>query len=133
MELSSNLTKELVLFFILAYAISWSIGIPLALARQDIIGPVLPQWTDYLVAFGPAISALLMTVVYRGASGLKEIGKSLFRIACPKWILTSISPFLIGWLTMSIFNRLSGSSMRLSMLGQINYLPIMPAGLSLLL
>ena len=40
---SSN-SKELIAYFILAYAISWAIGIPLALAKQGISQPNFPFW-----------------------------------------------------------------------------------------
>lgn len=116
-------TRQLIAFFILAYAISWLIGIPLALANHGIIPAILPQWTHYLVAYGPMLSALIVTGISQGLSGLKELGRRMIRWACPKWWIVALSPLIIGWVTILIANRITGSELRLSMLGQVNYLP----------
>jgi len=52
-------TSPIIAYFALAYLLSWSIEIPLALAGRGIIAPVLPMWTHYLVAYGPMLAAVI--------------------------------------------------------------------------
>jgi membrane protease YdiL (CAAX protease family) len=110
-------------YFILAYAISWSIGVPLALAHQGIIPAILPQWTHYLVAFGPMLSAIIVTWISQGLPGLKDLGGRITRWSCPKWWIISSSPLIIGFVIIKILNRFSGSEISISNLGEVNFLP----------
>lgn len=66
---------NLIAYFGLAYAISWSIGIPLALAARGIIPQVLPAWAHYFVAYGPMVSAIVVTLVAEGPSGFGKLAK----------------------------------------------------------
>jgi len=116
-------------FFILAYAISWSIAIPLALANQGIIPAILPQWTHYLVAFGPMISALIVTWISQGPPGLKELGRRMIEWrVCPKWWFVAFSPLIIGFVVILILNVFTDSKIGLSDLGTVNYLPPLGIG-----
>ena len=127
----SDDSRNLITYFILAYAISWSIGVTLALSHQGLLPAFLPPWTHYLVAFGPMLSALIVTCISQGLTGLKELGKRMIRWACLKWWLVAFSPFLIGYLIIKIMNALTGSEILLSDLGVVNYLP--PLGTKALL
>jgi membrane protease YdiL (CAAX protease family) len=122
-------TWHLSAYFILAYAISWSIGVPLALAKQGIIQAILPQWTHYLVAYGPMLSALVVTGLSRGTPGLKELGSRMvmWRV-CPKWWLIAFSPLILGFGVILILNLLTGSETGLSDLGMVNFLPPLGMG-----
>jgi hypothetical protein len=124
-------SRYLSAYFILAYAISWSIGVPLSLANQGIIPAILPQWTHYLVAYGPMLSALIVTGISQGRPGLNKLGRRMIKWACPKWWLVAFSPLIIGYVVILILNRLTGSQIGLSDLGEVNYLP--PLGMGALL
>ena len=126
-------SRVLSAYFILAYAISWSIGIPLALANQGIIPAILPPWTHYLIAYGPMLSALIVTWISEGLPGLKELGRRIIRWACPKWLIVAFSPLIIGYVVIKILNGLIGSEIVLSSMGAVNYLPPLGAGIALLL
>jgi len=128
-----NDSRHLWAYFILAYAFSWSIGLPLALANYRIIPTILPQWTHYLVAYGPMFSALIITGITQGLYGLKELGGRMVKWACPKWLIIAFSPLIIGSLVIWLLNRLTGSEIGLSILGVVNYLPPLGAGTALLL
>ena len=118
--------QHLIAFFILAFLISWSIGVPLALSHQGIIPDILPTWTHYLVAFGPMLSALIVTGISQGLSELKDFGKRmLIRQVCPKWWLIGFSPLIIGRVAVWITNRFFGGSIRLVDLGAVNFLPFL--------
>ena len=120
---SPNDYGNLIAYFVLAYALSWSIGIPLALTHQGIIPAILPQWMHYLIAFGPTLSALIVTGVGQGIPGLKELGKRIFKWSCLKWWGVAFSPLLFGMFAIWMLNRFTGSEIRLSDLGMVNYLP----------
>jgi uncharacterized protein len=72
-QASPHKTRDLVLYFVLAYAISWSIGIPLALKHQGILALSIPDWMHYFVAYGPLLSAVLVTLFSEGGAGLKKL------------------------------------------------------------
>jgi membrane protease YdiL (CAAX protease family) len=124
-------SRQLAAFFVLAFGISWSIGVPLALTQQGIIPAILPQWTHYLVAYGPMVSALIVTGISQGVSGLKDLTRRMVRLSCPKWWFVSLSPLLIALLIILIMNLLTGNQIRLSSLGTIKFLP--PLGIQALL
>jgi membrane protease YdiL (CAAX protease family) len=130
-SIPSKDTGKLVAYFTLAYTLSWSIGIPLALAHQGIIPATLPWWTHYLVAYGPLFSALIVTGVSDGLPGLKELGSRMIRWSCPKWWIVALSPLIIGYAALRILTSLTGSETTLAMLGVVNYLP--PLGIGALL
>lgn len=122
-------TGHLVAYFALAYAISWSIAIPLALANQGIIEPILPQWAHYFVAYGPILSALIVTWITEGRPGLREIGS---RIAMwnihPMWWIVALSPLVLGFVVALSLNVVTGSQIRLATLGEVQFLPPLGMG-----
>jgi membrane protease YdiL (CAAX protease family) len=117
----------------LAYTISWVIGVPLALANQGVIPPLLPPGTHYLVAFGPMISALIVTGIGQGLPGLKELGGRMIKWRVPpKWWIIAFSPLVIGFLVILILNGFAGSRISLSELGAVNFMPPLGTGALLL-
>lgn len=52
-------------FYVVAFAWSWAIGLPLALASHG-IGPALPPVLHLLIAFGPLLGALAATLRHEG-------------------------------------------------------------------
>ncbi len=124
--------RELILFFLLAFALSWLISLPLALARQGILPAVLPTWAHYLSAFDPLISALIVTGLTQGAAGLQELGKRmLIRQICPKWWIVAFSPFLLGFLLTRLLNLAAGGDFALTDYTPAPFLP--PIGFWVLL
>jgi len=92
-------------FFILAYAISWGIEIPLALKTRGVTLVNIPSSLHYLAGYGPMVAALLMTGVTTGKSGLKDLIRRLtkFRVK-PIWWLIAFSPlgiFLVASIVQS--------------------------------
>ncbi len=129
--ISSN-TKNLIAYFVLAYAISWAVGIPLALSARKIIPQVFPPWTHYLVAYGPLLAAVIVTFVTQGKNGLKELGKRMvmWRVN-PIWWLVAVSPLLVGFLVALILNLATNNNITVDDLGHVNFLP--PLGIGALL
>jgi hypothetical protein len=69
----------LLFFFLLSYAISWSIWSPLLLAKQGIISYQPPQYLHLLGSLGPALAALIITRVCSGSVGLRDLWRRMFQ------------------------------------------------------
>jgi uncharacterized protein len=70
--------KKLLLFFALAYLISWTIWLPLILPKFGIdVLPVIPKYHHYLGSFGPMIAALIVKYIYEGGGGVKDLLKRM--------------------------------------------------------
>jgi len=116
-------------YFVLAYAISWSIGIPLALIAQGKVDWKIPSYIHYFYAYGPTLSALIMTGLIKGKAGIADIFKRLtnWRMS-PLWWVVTISP-LAGYAVVVLVLRLiQGAWVDLSLLGQVNFLPNLGIG-----
>ena len=111
---------ELLSYFLLAFVFSWAFGVPLALSVAGVIGP-LPLWLHYLTAYGPFISALVVTFIISGGKGLKAFIQNIFKWKLRfGWLILAFSPVLIFGI-INLF--LSGTFLNFNLLGQINFLP----------
>jgi membrane protease YdiL (CAAX protease family) len=100
------MNRKLIAYFTLAYALSWSVFVPLALARQNVITP-LPAWLHILGAFGPFVSAFVVTAATMGRAGMRDLlGRIVrWRIGWFWWTIALLSPvalFLIGALVSGV-------------------------------
>ncbi len=95
----------LLFFFLLSYAISWSIWSPLLLAKQGIISDRPPQYLHLLGSLGPAVAALITTRICRGSAGVRDLWRRMFdwRVA-PRWYAIALLPFLLFFVTV-LFTR----------------------------
>jgi len=116
-------------YFILAYAISWTIGIPLALIAQGKLDWQIPFSVHYFYAYGPMLAALIMTGLTKGKSGIADIFRRLFQWRMkPVWWMVALSP-LAGYLIIVIVQRLiQGEWVDFSLLGEVNFLPNLGTG-----
>lgn len=70
--------KKLIVYFGLAYLISWVIWLPLILPKYGIdVLPVLPKYHHYLGSFGPMIAAFIVKYIYEGRQGVKDLLKRM--------------------------------------------------------
>ncbi len=126
---TSQNSKNLVAFFILAFAISWATEIPLALAKQGIIQPIFPQWVHYFLSYGPMLSALIVTWATQGQQGLKVIWGRITRWRVGGiWWLVAFSPLIIGFVMVLAMNLFTDSKIYLSELGAVPFLPPLGIG-----
>lgn len=124
-------TKNLVLYFVMAYAISWAIGIPLALEHQGLMTPILPDWAHYFVAYGPLLLAVIVTLATEGKPGLKKPGERMIQWKVrPIWCVASLSPLVIGAVSALLLVLFTGKPISIVDLGEVNFLP--PLGLGAL-
>lgn len=126
---SPGVTKNLLLYFVLAYALSWAIEIPLALAHRGIIAPLLPPWMHYFTAYGPALAALIAAGACEGRAGLRDLASRLgSRWVRPAWWLVALSPLLLGLIVGVVVGAATGTPIRPADLGVVNFLPPLGVG-----
>lgn len=84
-------------YFVLAYALTWAIEVPMLLNVRGVISLHLPAWLEALAAFGPALAAVLVLGFWQGAAGVRELLNSLCRWRVPViwWLVTLLSPVAI--------------------------------------
>ena len=70
---------SLVIYFILTYAISWAVMLPVALSAQGLIPQDVPTALYYLASFGPALSAIILTGATEGRAGLRSLLSRLWK------------------------------------------------------
>lgn len=116
-------------YFVLAYGISWSIGIPLALIAQGKLNWQLPFAVHYFYSYGPLLAALIMTGLTRGSAGIADIFKRLTNWKMsPAWWLMALSPLAAYALIVIALRLIQGTWVDLSLLGQVNFLPNLGIG-----
>jgi uncharacterized protein len=70
--------KKLIVYFALAYLISWVLWLPLILPKFGInVLPILPKYHHYLGSFGPMIAAFIVKYIYDGWKGVKDLLKRM--------------------------------------------------------
>jgi membrane protease YdiL (CAAX protease family) len=118
------MSRPLRSFFILAYFFSWCAFIPLALAKQGIIASV-PAWLHLAGAFGPMLSAVMVTAFTSGIAGLKELfGRMLrWRIGVGWWLVALFSPICLFMVSALINYFVTGTWLDFSRFGHIAEFP----------
>jgi membrane protease YdiL (CAAX protease family) len=102
MTLSVNIppkSRSLLVFFLLAFAISWIVWIPAALASHGLLSFQLsPSITSLLGAFGPSAAALITTGVYDGRAGLCSLFRRLltWRVGLQWYLFVLFWPALLS-------------------------------------
>jgi len=114
---------QLTIFFILAFAITWTSQIAaylyanahrIKITNEENLfhignlftGKLTPGFAPYLIlflfAFGPSVAGVLVTGLFKGKAGLKNLWKRLVKIKIPtRWIVTIILVPLI-WNLMAL-------------------------------
>ncbi|MEX2729102.1 MAG: CPBP family intramembrane glutamic endopeptidase, partial [Candidatus Sigynarchaeum springense] len=74
-ETASIALKRCTIFIVLAYAFTWFFWIPDAMSKMGII-PASPLTNlGFIGAFGPLVSAIIVTSIYEGKEGIKNLFK----------------------------------------------------------
>lgn len=113
-------------FFLLAYAFSWTVQVPLALQASGVLASQIPFRLHYLSGYGPLLAALVVTAIVAGRQGLQEfLAQALrWRVGIGWWAF-SLSP-LLALAVVSIGLALDGGiGYSLQDLGRIEYIPNM--------
>lgn len=91
-------------YFLLAYLLSWSLEVPMALTARGIINVHLPFWLEALAGFGPFAAAVIVLKITEGSGGVRRLLDSLLRWRVPGiWLLaTVLSPFAVLFAALAI-------------------------------
>lgn len=115
--------RPLLAFFVLAYVFSWIVEIPLALRAQGVIQTEFPFWAHYLAAYGPMLSALILTGLRRGWDGLRELlGRMTKWKVNPGWWVAALAPLGLYLLVGMALWLIQGQRLDLTTMGQLDYL-----------
>jgi uncharacterized protein len=129
------LRRDLTAFFLLTFAFSWAIEVPLALKAQGAIRAVVPMWLHYAASFGPLLAALVVTLATRGTRGLGALLAGLTRWKVkPIYLIVAIAAPCAVFALLVLATRLTqGAWPSLALLGKPDYLPFLGALPTLLL
>ena len=108
-------------YFVVAYAVSWSIAVPLALQAQGILAMRLPWSLHYLTAFGPAVAALVIARFLREPSDGSVIERPTRSIAW--WAIGFGAPLLLFVIAQGAAMTAGQARPTWVSLGRINFLP----------
>lgn len=111
--------KQLLIFFVLAYALTWSVFIGVGIPNPENPLVLLGVW-------GPSIAALLLTAVWGRGAGLKQLlGRLLIWRVGVQWYALMIIGFpLVATCAVVISNWLTGGDVALQPFSLSYLLPI---------
>jgi membrane protease YdiL (CAAX protease family) len=126
--------NHLVVYFVLAYAITWAVEIPLAASSRGWIAWRPPFAIHYLAAYGPMLAAIVVTALTTGADGLKELlGRVLKWRVGLLWWSVALSPLLAYGAIAFVLRLVQGIWTDFRLLGEVNFLPRLSIGAAILL
>jgi membrane protease YdiL (CAAX protease family) len=117
--------RVLVIYFVLAYAISWACMLPVALSAQGIIFQSVPYALYYLASFGPALSAVIVTGATKGRPGLLSLLSRLWkwRVDFRYYAFAVLAPIALFGVAVLANRVVTGAWPDLNLLGQADYVP----------
>lgn len=106
---SMNTRRPLLLFFTLAFSLSWLCWAPLVLARFGLISFQPSRYLHLLGSFGPALAALITAGICGGRAQQRDLLRRAFAWRVPlRWhLLAWLSPLLL-FATAALVARLVG-------------------------
>lgn len=118
---------SLVLYFIITYAISWAIWSPIVLTAQGLVKWKVPFAVYYLGSFGPMISALIMTAMTSGGTGLRKLLSRLFkwRVNLRYYLFAVLAPVGLFVIAVMLNRIITGTWPDFKMLGEADYMPVL--------
>lgn len=116
--------NEILAYFLLTFAFSWAVQVPLALAAQGVITASPPMALHYLAPFGPLLAALVVTLDSRGMTGLRELLGRILRWRIPReyYVFAVAAPTALFGALVLITGLVSDETPDLASLGEADYL-----------
>ncbi len=114
------LTKELIVFLIISVLISWSsVLFIIAQLPPDFKNGDIESFKNatgslpLLFGSGPMISAIIVTLIYRGKSGLKELFMKLvtWKVSVRWYLLALILPVIPQWIGLFLWAQLANTEL----------------------
>jgi len=117
--------NPVIFYFIIAYVVSWSFEIPLALFHQGIISVQIPMWFHYFACLGPLSAALIMTLLTDGRLGLRNLMVRIFkwRVDVRYYAFAVLVPAGLFAFACMLNRAITGNWPNLTLLGAVDYLP----------
>lgn len=111
-------------YFVLAYAISWTVAVPLALQAHGITHTHLPFALHYLMAFGPAVAALTTASLRHEPLGGTERDTTQSLLHRSLWWIVGFGSPLAMFAVAQLAARAAGQATpSWHELGRVNFLP----------
>lgn len=119
---------SLVVFFVLAYAISWLIWLPQLASAQGFLKTPVSPYLHLIGGFGPMLAAMIVTGITVGRTGLKELVGRMFRwhVGIVWHLIAWFSLVALFFIAAIIVRITSGVWPDLSRFGQTTEYPQMP-------
>ena len=116
---------DLPLYFVLAYLLSWSVFIPIALSANGLIPVQIPLKYHYLGSLGPMAAALIVMGLTRGWVGIRSLLRRivLWRVEARYYAFAVLAPVGLFLLAVLLNRLFTGDWPDLSLLGEADYLP----------
>src|SRR5919202_4972531 len=111
-------------YFVLAYALSWAVWIPMALAGARVYqGQAWPSHIPGL--FGPLAAAFIMSAVVAGSAGMRDLLRRMLRWrVAARWYLVAVSPLAFYALAVITLAALGQGWPDLAQMGTFSGLPV---------
>lgn len=116
---------DLTLYFVLAYMLSWSVFIPIALSANGLIPVQIPLKYHYLGSLGPLVAAVIVMGLTRGWAGIRSLlGRIVqWRVEARYYVFAILAPVGLFLLAVLLNRLFTGAWPDLSLLGEADYLP----------
>jgi membrane protease YdiL (CAAX protease family) len=107
----SRAGRELLAFFALAFAITFGLGAAVIFFRPQFeavfgpLGPLLVSWPYYVAVCAPTISAVLLSALFGGLDGLKNLLRGLLRPFQLRWAFLALLAFPTALLLWGLAER----------------------------
>jgi membrane protease YdiL (CAAX protease family) len=124
--------RSVAVFYLLAFAVSWSIVIPQAIASRGLINAQLPGAVGFLSPLAPMLAAVLMSWRQGRSAELKRLLRSLLAWrAAPRWYAVVLLGFpLLALVAVVLSSVMTGHRPDLSASYIHNVFPQFPRNLS---
>lgn len=98
-------------FFALTLAITYCIGLPVAAASHGLLLIEIPNSIGALALWGPALAAIILSVLQRGRSGLRELlgPLSYWRVGILWYLVALLAPAAIALSALGLHVTLGGA------------------------
>jgi membrane protease YdiL (CAAX protease family) len=106
-----RVSRELPAFFALTFAITFGLGAAVIFFRSQFeamfgpLGPLLTSWPYYVAVCAPTISAVLLSALFGGLEGIKNLFRGLVRPFQLRWLLVALLTFPTGLLLYGFAER----------------------------